>query len=319
MKNKIIITGKDGRPSTKLVYSHMTSGNLLQRRQIFRGKGQSKSFIRQYFRSFNNNDIETMTKVPEVSAEDSILIRWGSRMELPTNGSTVVYNRADAISNITNKYRSRQLFAENGVATPKNITLDNVVDADFPIIARPFQHSKGRNFIELNDITALRNHYNNSRYYYSAFVNKTHEFRIHVALGKVLGVMEKNPVEGSIAWNRAVTDSDPFTYIPWSDTDSRNLKPVLLEALKAVDAVGADMGGVDVMMTADGSASVLEVNSAPTLNSSDYMAQRWAKMWDFMFKSETRISHWDYTQFDRASSLIWKNFQLASTPAELNL
>jgi len=84
---------------------------------------------------------------------------------------------------------------------------------------------------------------------------------------------------------------------------------VLLEAIKAVKAVGLDMGGVDVMLK-DGVAYVLEVNTAPTLNTSPYVAKRWCMYWDWLFASETRKEHWDYTKFKKGSSLILKNYQL---------
>lgn len=310
MKNKFILCGKHGRPSTKLVYSKMTSGKLMQRRQIFRGRGASRSFLRQYYRLFQNNNSEVLTKAPEATLENSVVIRWGTREELPSDSSSVVYNTAASIARITDKYQSRRCFAENNVATPKDITLQNVAPEDYPIICRPFVHSKGRNFIVLNDEVELRAHYNTNRFYYSAFVDKTREFRIHVGHSKVLAVMEKNPVEGSIAWNRAIDGAEPFNYITWTQVDEQNLKPVLVEAIKAVLAVGADMGGVDVLLTADNQPSVVEVNSAPTLNSSDYVAGRWADYFSWLFKEETRRDHWDYAQFERGSSLIWKNYQL---------
>jgi hypothetical protein len=309
MKQKIILTLKHGRPSTKLVYSKMHSGELRQRRQVFRGKGANRYIRNQYYRVFRNNNPEILIKERETSLENSIVVRWGTREELPTSSSTIIYNTARSIANITNKRRSRELFIDQGVSCPKMVTDNNVTSNDLPIIARPFVHSKGRNFIVLNTIAEFNRHYNPSRYYYSAFVDKDSEFRIHTAHGKVLAVMQKNAVEGSIAWNRAVTDSEPFDYVPWSAVDERGLKPILIEAIKAVKAVGADFGGVDVIVK-EGTPYVLEVNSAPTLNSSDYVAGRWAQYMDWLFRSETRREHWDVLNKVKGSSLIWKNFQL---------
>lgn len=310
MKNKFILTGAHGKPSTRLVYSTMTSGDLVQRRRVFRGQGASKRLVKTYYKKYENNNPEVMAKEPVVTLENSVVVRWGTRQVLPTDSNSVIYNRADAIGAITDKFRSRQLFAEHNVPCPKNITLENVAPDDFPIIRRPFVHSKGRNFVELADMDALRRGYDTSRFYYSAFVDKSEEYRIHVAHSKVIAVMKKTPVEGSIAWNRAVADSEPFTYVTWTQVDEQNLKPILVAGIQAVLATGADMGGVDVMKLADGTASVLEVNSAPTLNSSEYVAGRWGMYFDWLFRSETRRDHWEYTQFERGSSLIWKNYQL---------
>lgn len=309
-KKKFILTSKHGRPSTKLVYSKMKTGELRQRRQVFRGRGVDKFMKNQYYRVFRNNNTEELIREKSTELSSAIVIRWGTREDLPTDSGTIVYNTARSIANITNKKLSRELFTKNGVACPKAVDKSNIKAVDLPIIARPFIHSKGRNFIVLKTIDDFNTHYNPNRYYYSAFVDKTREFRIHAGHGKVLAVMEKQPVEDSIAWNRAVTDSDPFSYIEWNKVDEENLKPILIEAINAIKSVNADFGGVDVLMTADGSPHVLEVNSAPTLNTSDYVAGRWAQYIDWLFRSESRREHWDVSKFKKGSSLIWKNYQL---------
>jgi len=314
MKNKIILTLKHGRPSTKLVYSKMDSGELRQRRQVFRiNKSTGERYVRnQYYRVFKNNNSEIMVKELNTSLKDAVVIRWGTREQIETNSHTVIYNSATAIANITNKKLSRELFIEKGVMCPKMVNRSNIEENDLPIIARPFIHSKGRNFIVLNTINDFNRHYNSGKYYYSAFVDKNKEYRIHTAHGKILAVMEKHPVEGSIAWNRAVADSDPFTYIPWSQVDEQELKPILDEAIKAVKALDADFGGVDIIVK-DNMPYVLEVNSAPTLNSSDYVAGRWAFYFNWLFRKETRREHWNTSQMTKGSSLIWKNYQLNET------
>ena len=87
------------------------------------------------------------------------------------------------------------------------------------------------------------------------------------------------PKDGNIAWNRAQNDTDPFEYISWTEVDNQGLMPVLLEGLKSVAALGLDFGGIDVMLF-EGEAYVLELNTAPTLNTSPYVAERWGKYFD---------------------------------------
>lgn len=309
MKNKIILTGKHGRPSTKEVYSSMSSGILVQRRQIFSKK---RVFLRQYYRKFINNIVDTMIKESTLSILNSIVVRWGTREELPTDNTTIVYNKSSAIANATDKKLSREIFIEKGVSTPALVIPENFKEEYLPIIARPLVHSKGKNFVVLNTPNDFITHYNknNKGWYYSQFINKEREFRIHCAHSKVLAVMEKaNPNNGNIAWNRAQNDTEPFEYIAWSEVDKQNLMPVLLEAIKATAAVGLDMSGVDVMLCG-GTAYVLEVNTAPTLNTSPYVASRWGMYFDWLFRVDTRREHWDYTQFKKGSSLVWKNKQL---------
>ncbi len=309
MKNKIILTGKHGRPSTKEVYRQMSSGLLIQRRQLF---SKSRVLLRQYYRVFRNNIVDFFNKEINIDFSNAIIVRWGTREEIETSKTNIIYNQSKAIALATDKKASRECFIEGNVSTPVLITPDNFKEEYLPIIARPLVHSKGKNFVTLKNQEEFINHYskNNKGWYYSQFINKEREFRIHCAHGKVLAVMEKsNPNNGNIAWNRAQNDTEPFTYISWSEVDNQNLMCVLLEALKATQVIGLDMSGVDVMLM-NNIAYVLEVNTAPTLNTSPYVASRWGKYFDWLFQVETRREHWDFTQFKKGSSLIWKNNQL---------
>ncbi len=313
---KVILTGKHGRPSTKLAWSFLKTDStnpitLVQRRQFTKKDG---TFV-QYYRAFGDTEQYDESQLYQLKFKDfnfdnSIIIRWGTRESIyPAN--SIIYNKATAIGNATDKLMSRQLFAEKGVSAPR---LLNQVD-DYKegiIIARPFIHSKGRNFVVLNNKQELENHWRDG-WYYSEFVDKVREFRVHVGHSKVLAVMEKhNPNNGNLAWNRAQNDTEPFTRIKQAETDEQNLLSVLQEGIKAVNALGLDMGGVDVLLDKNGVAYVLEVNTAPTLNSSPKVAEMWSKYWEWVFRAPIRRDHWDFLVFKKASSLFWKQEQLSS-------
>jgi hypothetical protein len=311
----LILVGKDGRPSMMKVYSQMKSKSRLVIRRRLTKTGK------EYLRTFENNNIEKRIKRPinELTLENTKVIRWGNRIEAPTSGSTIVYNKAEAIANATDKKLSRELFIKGKVRSPKLVSPENVATGDYPIIARPSRHAKGKNFVILKTQQEFVTHYNanyKSGWYYSAFVNKTREFRVHCAHGKILAVMEKAKGGDKIAWNRAVT-GEPFHKVAQKDFPFS----VCFQALKAIQTLGLDFGGVDVMEIMENGKPqgyVLEVNTSPTLNSSDWVSEQYAKYFDWLNRSDKRRPHWDYTKFESASSFAWKQFQLADTENTTN-
>ncbi len=301
-----ILVGRDGRPSMKKVFALMKSeGSLTVRRIPPRTK-------KPYLRVYTGSDIDKFAKKPvdELTLASNKIIRWGNRIEGTTDKSTIVYNKSEAIAKATNKKLSRQLFIKDKVRTANLVTPDTIKDSQYPVIARPSTHAKGKNFIILRSIDEFRTHFtanDPNGWYYSEFINKEREFRVHCAHGKILAVMEKTKGGDKIAWNRAVT-GEPFTRIP---VDQYPFS-VCFQALKAVKILGLDFAGVDVMLFGK-EGVVLEVNTSPTLNSSDFVSQQYAKYFDWLNRQEKRRDHWDFTKFKSADSFQWKNFQLLDT------
>lgn len=311
---KVILTGKHGRPSTKLAWSFLNTNNsnpitLVQRRQFTKKNGKFVTYYRAFGDTEQYDESQLyQLKFKNFNFDNSVIIRWGTRENIKANNS-IIYNKAGVIANATNKLVSRQLFIKKGVNTPRLLNqVDDYVNGI--IIARPLIHSKGKNFVVLNNRQELENHWR-AGWYYSEFIDKVREFRVHVGHSKVLALMEKhNPENGNIAWNRAVNSSKPFTRITQSQSDEQELLPVLQEAIKAVNAIGLDMGGVDVILDSSGIAYILEVNTAPTLNSSPRVAEMWAKYWGWLLRVPSKRDHWDFLAFKKASSLFWKQNQL---------
>lgn len=305
MNNKVILVGIHGRPSLRNTYSKMQTSNsrLVVRRRI-------RKTGREWFRVYDNFNSQTFNKVKidNFRFNNSIIIRWGNAIQIDTPGS-IIYNEAKAIALASNKKRSREVFIENEISTPRPVT-PNSTSISYPIIARPSTHAKGRNFVVLNNLSEFTRHYNINEpqgWYYSEFVDKVREFRIHCAHGKILNYLEKpNPSNGSIAWNRARNGGDPFENVKWSDYNMA----CGIEAIKATRALGLDFAGIDVMLDREGRAYVLEANTSPTLNSSEYSMQRYAMYFDWLFRSNTKREHWDVSKFKKPESLAWKNFQL---------
>jgi predicted ATP-grasp superfamily ATP-dependent carboligase len=311
-KQKLTLVGIHGRPSMKKVFDQMTANNdLIVRRRIRMKNGGRKV----YYRLYKNNDSSTLTKVQEPpQADNTVMIRWGTRESINTSGSSIVYNKIEGLEKATDKGLSRRLMQEGGVRVPKNVTPENVSRVDFPIIARPQVHAKGRNFVTFNDVQSFQRHYHahaRSGWYYSAFVDKDREYRVHIGHGKVLALMEKSkPTDSKIAWNRAQNE-EPFTYVGYGSFDDPGIKDAIIESIKAVKVLGLDFGGVDVMVK-DNVAYVLEINTSPTLTSCDYTAGKWAQYFDWLYRSDKRREHFDRIDYKKGRNFFFWNEQLAN-------
>lgn len=306
INNKLIIlVGKDGRPSMKGVYTKMKNNSeLWVRRKL--------SELRVFWKVYTNNNIHDYEKVKNdnVDFSNHIVIRWGNRIIVNLKNA-IVYNKAENIDLATNKFLARKTMIEKGVKCPLLYypKLDNLNHLDYPIIARPYYHAKGKNFVVLKDKIEAQFFLENNKklidnWYYSEFIDKVKEFRIHVAHGRILNYLEKpNPNNGNLAWNRA-QNGEAFNNIKWSDYNG----DVCHAAITAIESLGLDFGGVDVMLDSKGDVYVLEVNTAATLASSEYSMERYAMYFDWLCKTNKRREHWPIEVFEKASNYAWHTY-----------
>jgi glutathione synthase/RimK-type ligase-like ATP-grasp enzyme len=314
IKNKVILVGKNGRPSMKKVFSLMENKDtdLIIRRKLKH---------KEYLKVFSNNAVENHTPyhIDTLTLDDKICIRWGNTIVLDHNKNTIVYNQSSAITMATNKNVARMVFTQNDVRTPELYYYIHFGDSlvRFPIVARPVNHCQGKNFVVLHNHAEFISHYTQNNpmpyidedfgpnWYYSEYIDKDREFRVHCAHGKILEIMEKPRGEG-YAWNRAI-NGEPFKRVKQEDYHW----DVCFQALDAMKALGLDFGGVDVILKGD-NAYVLEINTAPTLNHSEKVSKKYAQYFDWLLSSDTRRPHWDYCEFTKAKSLAWKQNQLTN-------
>lgn len=301
MNNKIILVGKFGKPSMKTVYSVMKNNDV---DLIIKRKRTDHKF--NIYKD-NTSNRRNPLHIQELSAA-KVVIRYGNRIVAPFTEGTIVYNKSKSIGFASDKGLSRVLFREKNVRCPKLFDYDSYMESNitYPVIARPRQHCKGQNFVVLNTPEQFIEHYSMNHmygWYYSEFIDKEKEYRVHCGHGKVLAIMEKPKGEG-IAWNRAI-NHDPFIRLKQADY----MHDICLQALNAVNALELDFGGVDIIYK-DGIAYVLEVNTAPTINSSAYVSEQYAKYFDWLTRSNVRREHWEYTKFKKPQSFAWKQEQL---------
>lgn len=303
--NLTILVGRDGRPSMKGVYAKMkNSSELHVRRRLKSGK--------EYYRIYTNHNINVLEKrkIQDEKLNNQIVVRWGNRISVEMNNS-IVYNKSENIEKATNKKQARQIWTENGVLCPKliNNSEDAVKALNFSgcIIARPITHAKGKNFIVLKTINEFNNFVEKNGYvkwYYSEFIDKVREYRVHVGHGKILNYLEKpRPEEGGIAWNRAV-NGEAFENVKWNDYNGAVCKIAII----AGESLDLDFYGADIIVDKNGEAYVLEINTSPTLASSEYSMERYAKYFDWLCKTNKRREHWEFKEFQKTSNYAWHDY-----------
>lgn len=171
------------------------------------------------------------------------------------------------ISNVTNKKRMRELFAEKEVPAPRLVPVQMAEREvlNTTLIGRPDKHTRGRALWICRTPRDVRKALRGTRRKRAAthFMEYIHtevaprEYRVHVFMGKSLRISEKMFGTTGETAHGLYTTGKP----------RHNVKHVRKAAKKAVEAVGLHFGAVDVL-AGDDNAYVLEVNAAPGLGGS---------------------------------------------------
>ncbi len=296
-----LLTGDLGKASMTGLFPSLRNITYFQKRV----SRLTKKELYRVYENGNINDFKRISSLPE--EVDGILIRFGTRITLR---ASITYNTNAAIKLASEKLAARLKMQQEDVRIPKTFKASDVSIATinnepelFPLIARPLVHAQGKELYVVNSVADYKKLPKNIGYY-SQFIPKDSEYRVHAAHGKILSVMRKPAPEDptQVAWNRHQTE-DPFTPIPWSEWNF----DVCLQAMKAIKALGLDFGAVDVIAK-DGIAYVLEVNTAPSLATSPYMLEKYANYFNWLCASATAREHFDFTQYKKVESLSWKGF-----------
>lgn len=306
MKKQIVVF-RHGRPSTKNIFNALKIDNLeliyksvRHEGFVVRSKGEAKR-----------------VEFGELDCSNNIVIRWGNRIPILKNDSTIIYNQSKYIKIVNDKGLCRRFLSDNGIAVPKTWLLGdqeledmkNLNTVPYPLIGRPEHHGRGSDFHIINSNEELERAINKGCTYFSLIYPKTREFGVHIGHGKLLACMEKpKPQDDKVAWNRALND-EPFSVVPFGEYQDY----ICRLALDAAKVCKLDFCRVDIMSDPTDNnlpqAVVCELNTAPTLNSSPYVTERWTKYFNWLFKSNVKRKHWDYSVFKKVKSLAWKNYQ----------
>ena len=217
--------------------------------------------------------------------EDDVLIRWGCTSSLLPSvwHRSLSLNPVAAIHWCNDKAGSRMSLQARGVRTPvswweaefERDTEGHSVPGDTYVL-RPPTHSQGRHLYHGNrgyicNKIRERRSLGLEAGYVSEYINKIAEYRVMVVAGLAVWVVRKTPANPEdIAWN--VARGGRFDNVRWGEWPIA----VVYEALRAAYESCTDFCGVDVMVDAEGTPYVLEVNSAPS-HTSPYRQQATAK------------------------------------------
>jgi glutathione synthase/RimK-type ligase-like ATP-grasp enzyme len=193
-----------------------------------------------------------------------ILVRWGCTATYPRDRRNQLINKAREMHLVYDKKGSRELLQNEGASVPKSyFSVGQVLSEGAvgrPLIARPRHHSQGRDTTVLETLEEIES-FRNQDYYFSEYIQKEKEFRVHIMYNYVLAVTEKVPEDrNAICWNEATAGS-AFNNVKWN----RWPLELLREAFKVSKILNIDFGGIDFMQKGD-RFYCLECNSAPSLS-----------------------------------------------------
>lgn len=196
-----------------------------------------------------------------------IVIRWGTahKAELDTKAKAVL-NLASAINFNLHKNEAHAKFLEFGINTPRFWNdLDSARRAGVPFLRRRKHHIQGRDIIKVEAGHSLPRVRRSG--YYTEYIEKTAEYRLHILNGECIGLAQKIPGENAnpLIWN--FENGWDIEYIPaeYRALSIPYYEEMLAEANKAVKCLGLNFGAVDLIM-ADDKPYILEVNTAPKLH-----------------------------------------------------
>lgn len=224
---------------------------------------------------------KALEKLPKKS-----VIRLGSTTVLPDDNIRIHINKIEAIKNSSSKLRMKQCFTNAGIKTTDWwITKDgktfsslelaekskNINNLPYPIIAKGIFGSRGKANTKLDDSKQLENWLRNKNldnYIFEAFFDGTREYRFHISNNGVFLTWRKLRRNDTPKNQRWFFNNQNCNWV--SEKHELYNKPTSYnkigeECVKALKAVGLDIGGCDVRVNKKGDFKIIEINSACSL------------------------------------------------------
>jgi glutathione synthase/RimK-type ligase-like ATP-grasp enzyme len=254
-------------------------------------------YLRVFSRHPSHDAIRSKILLPTLAA-----IRFGSSTLL-SDKYKVVLNSVQAIKNSSNKLLMKQKFTEAGVKTADWWTVEtlgggylfsnnmDMVNLPYPIVAKHIYGSRGRGNTKLNTQEELVDWMRGKtlgNYIFERFYNYSREYRLHVTeegcFYTCRKMLKENTPEDQ-RWFR--NDSNSVWMLEENPNFDKpvNWDEVVEHSVRALKAVGLDMGAVDLRIQSSKHPNgdlrdycdfiVLEINSAPSFG--DITAVKYAE------------------------------------------
>lgn len=236
----------------------------------------SKKWNPNRLRVFSRHPTHQSLRQERISVTKPTVVRFGSLTEWPI--AKMEINSIQAIKNSSSKLLMKNLFVEAGVTTPQFWTKEQLLaDKKLPtkssFIAKKIYGSRAEGMKKFDTVKELLKFARTSEgYIFEKFVNYSREYRLHVsAMGDCFYACRKMlKSEATDRWYRNDSNSvwikttNPLFDIPktWGN--------IVEDCIKAMNAVGLDIGACDVKVNKEGQHSIIEINSAPSFG--DYTA-----------------------------------------------
>lgn len=204
------------------------------------------------------------TKGPDESKKVGVLIRWGATKLVGKPGK--VLNNAKSIGFASDKLESLKKFRDEGIVTPPIFEdINKIEPKDFPVLGRKVHHIAANDIalcLQKKDLGVAKNL---GCSYFTKYIPTAVEYRLHVFGDKVIKTSQKilsHPEQNKRPWIRNFDEGYTFH----APQEGFKLKAgVRALAIESVSILGLTFGAVDIIIGDDGKAYVLEVNTAPGL------------------------------------------------------
>lgn len=240
-----------------------------------------KVVILPFGKSNGATDIAKALQIPQIFSEEEIkqdmqVIGWGSSKYVPTPKQMTMLNPPGKVARCVNKKLTYEHLAGWGCRVPDfteshqeaiqwllnghtvvaRLTLDGKAGEGVKV----FSTKEGHKAVDIPTAPL-----------YTKYINKTFEYRVHVAFGKTIHVRKKvKPTNGVTGDPRVASHLDGWLFIKSGFTPPPD---ALRQSLLAVQALGLDFGAVDILYDQpNDKAYVCEVNTAPGLEVSEVQA-----------------------------------------------